>query len=309
MGEAKAVRMDLSEPVYVVITPVRDEERFIRDTLDSMIRQCHRPALWIIVDDGSLDQTPAIVKDYASRHAWISLKTTQRDAPRRTGSAEIIAFNYGLTFLKEVAFDYLVKLDADLRFGKDYFHHLLSKFTVNPRLGIASGVYAEQGGKGWVPVSMPDYHAAGACKVLRAACFREIGGFTPDRGWDTVDEIKAMNLGWQTAHFPDLVFYHLKPEGVGMGWLHTTVMHGEIYYRTTGGGFAFFTLKFLRRLLTGKPPLLNGIALLYGYLKTLVARKPLLVTRTEATHYRRLLNSRLWPGRSHPLTLNPVKIR
>ncbi|HRG52810.1 MAG TPA: glycosyltransferase family A protein, partial [Bacteroidia bacterium] len=42
---------------YYVITPAKDEEKFIKFTLDSMVNQLLKPAKWIIVDDGSTDNT------------------------------------------------------------------------------------------------------------------------------------------------------------------------------------------------------------------------------------------------------------
>ena len=307
MDQAEAFLMSMNHPAYAVITPVRDEGRYLKSTIDSMVEQQLTPVVWIIVDDGSTDNSAAIIREYAAFHPWIILKQTERNSPRLTGSAEIQAFNFGLTFLQEVDFDFIVKLDADLSFDSGYFADLISRFATNPKLGIASGVYAEKTGEEWLPVRMPDYHAAGASKVIRASCFRQMGGFIPFRGWDTVDEIKAMYLGWETTHFPDLIFRHLKNEGTGMGWLGTTIMHGEIYYRTTGGGYVFFALKVASRMVSGNPILLNGIALLYGYIKTWVTRKPLLVSRAEANHYRKLLNRRLRPAWLSGNTLTPVK--
>jgi len=51
---------------YTIITPVRDEEKFIEFTLESVINQSLMPAEWFIVDDGSSDQTPQIL-DTASQ--------------------------------------------------------------------------------------------------------------------------------------------------------------------------------------------------------------------------------------------------
>ena len=142
---------------------------------------------------------------------------------------------------------------------------------------------------------MPTYHAAGACKVMRLKCFDEIGGFVPERGWDTVDEIRAQTRGWDTRHFADLPFRHLKPEGSGIGTLRTSRMHGEVFY-LTGGGLFFLALKVAHRALTGRPPLIAGAALLWGYLRLRLAGRPTLLDAQQTHHYRRLLNSRLRKG-------------
>src|SRR5262245_38580271 len=58
---------------YVLISPCRDEAAYMRQTLDSVIAQSVRPARWIIVDDGSTDDTPHILAEYAQRHDWITV--------------------------------------------------------------------------------------------------------------------------------------------------------------------------------------------------------------------------------------------
>ena len=298
--------MNQNKPAYACITPVKDEALYIRHTLESMTKQRLLPMAWIIVDDGSSDDSAEIISEYASAHPWIRLVTIEKGSPRQTGSAEIYAFNYGLTFLKNIRYDFIVKLDADVSFEEDYFSRLISKFISNPRMGIASGIYLERHQGRWQPIRMPGYHAAGASKVIRSECFRDIGGFMPTRGWDTVDEIKALYQEWETGHFIDLPFYHLKAEGSGMGFLHTSVMHGEIFYRTTGGFFFFFLLKVIKRLVTGKPFLIGGAAMMAGYWKARLSHMPLLVTREEAAFYRGILFKRLW-GRSARSPVNVLK--
>ena len=285
--------MKPSTPAYVVVSPVRDEEQYIETTLQSMVSQTVKPARWIVVDDGSADRTAEIVERYTREHSWISLVRLPRQARRNVGSPVVRAFNTGFEQLEQGAFDFVVKLDCDLRIPPEYFERLLQRFEKDHKLGIASGVYRELQGTAWQPVPMPDYHAAGACKVIRARCFEEIGGFVVSRGWDTVDEIRAQTLGWRTLHFPDLAFDHLKPEGSSRGSSYTSRLHGEVYY-LTGGSLSFFLLKVTHRILAGKPPLLAGLMLLAGYVKPLILGKKRLVTKAEALFYKRTLQKRVW---------------
>jgi hypothetical protein len=76
-----------------------------------------------------------------------------------------------------------------------------------------------------------------------------------------------------------------------MGLLRTSCMHGEIHYRT-GGSRPFFILKVLHRM-ARRPYVVGAIALLWGYLRAMAKRKPLLVTNEEARCYRGLLNGRM----------------
>ncbi len=280
---------------YAVISPVKNEERFIGQTIASMISQNVKPALWIVVDDASTDNTARIVRECMDSHAWVRYLFYPGEAVRKTGSAEIHAFNYGFNAISKLAFDFIVKLDGDLRFDEGYFENLFLRFAENRKLGIASGIYLEETAHSWEPVGMPGYHAAGASKVIRRACFERIGGFIAQRGWDTIDEIRAQAMGWETMHFDDIRFFHLRKEGAGMGQIHTNVMHGEIFYRT-GGSFVFFIVKSLHRMLRGKPFIIAGAAMVYGYSAAFLRRKKLLVNPAEARTYRHLLHHRMRSG-------------
>jgi poly-beta-1,6-N-acetyl-D-glucosamine synthase len=278
-------------PKYVVISPVKDEELYIGRTLQAMVNQTLKPVRWIIVDDGSADRTREIVETVTRAHPFIHLSRNPGAGSRQTGVAEVRAFNFGMHQANGLEYDYIAKLDGDLSFEPDYFERLLSNFTRNPRLGIASGVYLEKTDTRWREVRMPEYHAAGASKVVRRECFKAIGGFIAERGWDTVDEIRAMTKGWETRHFPELKMKHWKPEGAGMGLIHTSIMYGEIYYRT-GGGALFFVLKVLARL--WHPPVIIGVvAMLWGYIRASLCHRKRLVTQEEARCYQSLLNARL----------------
>ena len=277
---------------YVIVSPVKDEERYVEFTLRSVTSQTLKPVLWVIVDDGSKDNTPEIIRRYGDSNPFIRLVCNPHAGERKLAFAEIRAFNWGCELIASADYDFIVKLDCDLGFGADYFEQLLERFRSDERLGIASGVYLEQNKLGlWNEVVMPTYHAAGASKVIRRACFEDIGGFIPAPGWDTVDEIRAMNLGWETIHFKDLRMKHYKREGSSIGAVNTSVMQGEAYYRV-GGSRLFFLLKVFDRV-TSKPYLVSALGLIWGYLKAMIGRKKLLVTQAEAHYYKSLLRDRL----------------
>jgi poly-beta-1,6-N-acetyl-D-glucosamine synthase len=277
---------------YILVSAVKDEEQYVETTLRAVVKQTVRPGRWMIVDDGSTDRTTEIIRSYERQFPWITVLRLNHQGARQPGSPVINAFNAGYELIRNSSFDFIVKFDCDLDLPADYFEKLIDRFQSDERLGIASGVYLEHGSKNWQPIPMPDYHAAGAAKMIRARCFNEIGGFVASRGWDTVDEIKAQAMGWRTGHFEDLEFHHLKNEGSGIGSIRTNRMHGEVYY-LTGGSKLFFLFKIVHRCAVGKPPLLGGLAMLGGYLKTWAKREPRLVTEEEARAYQRLLDHRM----------------
>ncbi len=62
-------------PLVTVIVPSFNQGPFIRDTLDSILSQSHRPLEVIVVDGASTDDTPAILAEYAALHhelRWIA---------------------------------------------------------------------------------------------------------------------------------------------------------------------------------------------------------------------------------------------
>jgi poly-beta-1,6-N-acetyl-D-glucosamine synthase len=282
-------------PRYVIVSPVKDEERYVEFTLQSVTSQTLKPVLWVIVDDGSKDRTPAIVRRYLPGNSFIRHECNPLAGVRKLAFAEVRAFNWGFGLIGPIDYDFIVKLDCDLSFGANYFEQLLARFKHDETLGIASGIYLERKKSGaWKEVVMPSYHAAGASKVMRKACFEQIGGFIPAPGWDTVDEIRAMSRGWNTTHFRDLKMKHHKPEGSSIGTINNSAMQGEAYYRS-GGSKLFFILKVAHRAVS-MPYLVSGLGLVWGYLKALLERKPLLVTEAEACHYKALLLRRLKAG-------------
>jgi biofilm PGA synthesis N-glycosyltransferase PgaC len=80
---------------YVVISPVRDEAKHLSGVIQSMLEQTVRPVQWILVNDGSVDQTPDIVNQVAARESWITAVHLPQRQTREPGTAVIKAFYEG----------------------------------------------------------------------------------------------------------------------------------------------------------------------------------------------------------------------
>lgn len=186
---------------YVIISPVRDEEKYIERTIQSVMRQTIRPVEWVIVDDGSCDRTAAILDDYASREPWIRPVHRKNRGHRKSGTGVMEAFYDGYPTLQTRDWDFLVKLDGDLSFDENYFASCLERFQNNPKLGVAGGTILNEGANGLEPERSHDFHVRGATKIYRRQCWEAIGGLLRQTGWDTLDEVKANMLGWQSKSF------------------------------------------------------------------------------------------------------------
>src|SRR6516162_10810478 len=124
---------------YLLISPCRDEARHLRRTLDSVSAQSVSPALWVVVDDGSTDETPAILADYARRLPYLRVVRRKDRGGRQVGPGVIEAFYAGLETVRLEDFDYVCKLDMDLDLPVQYFELLMQRMESDPRVGTTSG--------------------------------------------------------------------------------------------------------------------------------------------------------------------------
>ena len=249
---------------YVIVSPVRDEEANLGRTIDSVIDQSVRPCEWIIVDDGSSDNTSAIVDGYGRQYDWIRLCRRDNRGFRKTGGGVVDAFNDGYQFLSSNDWDYIVKLDGDLSFSPEYFRSCFAAFESDKRLGIAGGtIYNVIAGQAYRE-GCPAFHVRGATKVYRRACWDAIGGFWPAPGWDTMDEVKAQMLGWTTHTIPDLEVLHHRPTGTNDGIWGAGFKNGRANY-ICGYHPLFMFLKCVRRI-AAKPYLVQSVSLFCGFI-------------------------------------------
>lgn len=257
---------------YVVITPMRDEERHVDDLCTSVLAQTIRPAEWIIVDDGSTDRTGAMIDGYAGKYPWIRVVHKKNRGARLNGSGVMEAFYAGYEIVQLRDWDYIVKLDGDLSFHPAYFEQCFAEFGKDPKLGIGGGVIChEQDGKPEVE-KQPAFHVRGATKIYRAQCWHDIGGLSRLTGWDTLDELKANMLGWQTRSFPHLQLLHKRHTGAADGALRNAFKDGRADYVSTYHPL-FFAAKFVKRLFRW-PYFVTAAALAWGFLSGYLYRMP-----------------------------------
>lgn len=261
---------------YCIVTAVRDEERFIAGTIDSVVGQALQPTEWIIVDDGSRDSTAEIVAERIRGHSWIQFMQRE-DRGYRSPGGGIEAFLDAYPLLSTKDWQYLVNLDGDLTFAPDYFARCFEHFQEMPRLGIGGGrIYSRIDGRLQIERA-PSFHVRGATKIYRRQCWLELGGLSRSLGWDTIDEIKANQLGWNTQSFEDLQLVHHRASGAAWGAWKFAVLDGEADY-LVGYHPAFFFLKCVRHLFH-PPYLLRGLVVAYGYLRCFVKRAPRIADR------------------------------
>lgn len=258
---------------YVVISPVRDEERHIEKTIGSMISQTVQPLEWVVVNDGSTDETAEIIGKYLPAHHWIKLVNRQDRGFRKNGGGVIDAFKEGYDSVNTNAWDFIVKLDGDLSFDANYFAKCFIHFHDEPTLGMGGGVIANLvDGYFLVDEKNPTFHVRGATKIYRRECWEDIGGLLAVSGWDTLDEVKANMLGWTTRTFQELTLMHYRPTGSADGTWANSVKNGRSDY-ICGYHPLFMMLKCAKRLFE-RPYLIVGGGHLYGFFSSYLKNVP-----------------------------------
>ena len=267
---------------YALITPAKNEEGYIERTIQSVVSQSVRPQKWVIVDDGSSDNTAAIADAYACRYPWI---TVARRSPRlsRDFASKARSFALGYEQLKDVAFDYLGNLDAEISFAPNYYERLFDFFRDYSRLGVAGGKFYDiaENGRRYPVRNSPD-SVRGAVQMFRRKCYEDVGGYLPmpTGGIDSAAEITARMKGWKVRTFPNLTVLHHRLTGTGGGAPLFALVRSGFKDRSLGYYGLFEVLRCAIRL--AEPPyVIGGLSRLVGYCWSWMKRdQPLLPSDT-----------------------------
>jgi glycosyltransferase involved in cell wall biosynthesis len=276
----------------LLITPARNEAAHLERTVRAVAAQTRKPDLWLIVDDGSDDETPQLLARLANEIPFLEV----RRAPSRGAgaeedglalAAEAIAFNAALASVDLAGFSHIGKLDADVELSPEYFERLLSRFNTEPQLGVAGGVLLERSGRDWEPTKIPAHHVRGALKLYSRECFEAIGGIEERLGWDTIDETYARMRGFATRSLSGVTARHYRPVATRGGTLRGRARHGQCAYILRYDAWWVVLRSF--KVALQRPYGLSGIAFLYGYFRALLESQP----KVEDDSYRQFVRGEL----------------
>lgn len=265
---------------YALIAPGRNEAKYIRRTLDSILAQSIPPAALVVVDDGSTDDTPRILDEYRAKMPYLTVVTRKDRGVRSVGPGVIEAFYAGYETLSPRDFDYVCKLDLDLVLPPEYFQTLMELMEADPRLGSCSGkpfFYENDDPTGpLIPETVGDENSVGMSKFYRVSCFEQIGGFVRQVMWDGIDCHTARMLGWKTlstAKNESLRVIHLRPMGSSHKGLWTgRKRHGAgQYFMGTSPVYMAASCVFRLR---DRPVIIGSIGMMWGYLGAMFRRAP-----------------------------------
>lgn len=271
---------------YYVIIPAHNEAEFIRRTLDSLLDQNLQPKKVIVVNDNSNDTTSNIIEEYVLKDTLFKKVDLNSSTEHLPGSKVINAFNHGLALLDD-AYDFIVKLDADLILPKNYFEQIALSLGSDSEIGIAGGYIYELNETGLWLLNHPmdKNHVRGAFKAYSKACFKAIGGLKCAMGWDTVDELLAHYNGFRTHTDDTLKVKHLRPTRTGYN-SKAKLLQGKAMYRMRYG-VSITLIASLKMALKHKNwrYFLNNME---GYFEAKKHNAEFLVSETEGSYIRKL---------------------
>ena len=177
----------------VAVTIARNEEALIETTILSVLNQTVKPDMYVIVDDGSTDRTPEIIKKYYDQGVFYVKVKDARYEVRSYNLCRAVNLGFKVSTFICPAWEFALKIDSDSSIPENYLEEMLS-FMKHPRLGIVSGCMAHR--KLW------KNRPSDGAKVYRRECWDEIGGMDYVTGWDTHGIIKANQMNWTTLNVP-----------------------------------------------------------------------------------------------------------
>ncbi|MGB9927830.1 MAG: glycosyltransferase [Methanosarcina sp.] len=257
---------------YLLITPAKNEEQNLPEVSKAIIAQNVKPALWVIVDDGSTDKTSSIIESLKSSYPWIQstkLPPRPRDITFHYSYVCKQGFDYALEYCNQnkLEFGCIGLLDADTIIEENYFGKLLIEFEKDSTLGIASGgVYYNIEGK--LSREMTDKNLPrGTGRLWKKDCFIETGGYLVEPSPDSISNIKAFLRGWKIAQYPDIVQIQTRQTSAASGLWHGYMKNGWMAYYL-GKNFLAAMLNVFYR--SAKYPYYPGIAYFWGYVTSAI---------------------------------------
>ncbi len=257
---------------YCIVTPAKNEEDMLPKTIESVVNQTLKPSLWVIVDDGSTDSTPEIIKSACDRHSYIkSLRLTEGKREPGIHIAEVCRSGFQYINTLTGNYSFIGVLDADVILEGNYFEILIGKFTENNKLGIASGGLYTLDRHGTPKTqALSIHHPINSARLFRKECFDEVGGFLPVNAFDTVEIIKAELRGWETRQYPGMKAIQLRaPASYGGIWRGHKRLGYQAYYLNQHP----FSLsaRIVKKAFVDKQPI-GALAITYGYAKSWIRK-------------------------------------
>ena len=200
--------------MFILITPIHNELSEIDSLATTVLSSSFLPDQWIILDDCSDDGSSEKLQTWAKLNDIIKIVYLDK-------KSEYMEFHISEVFqagvkviqdkLKEIK--YIGFLDADIRFSVDYWSRCRDYLDQNPNIGIVSGLLCSKGKHSvWKiePFQRID-NPRGGLRLVKGACFNDIGGVQRSRTWDAIMNVQARLKNWDLRVLEGLIVLSTRP--------------------------------------------------------------------------------------------------
>ncbi len=260
---------------YLLVTACKNEADNLPNLIKSVVAQTIRPVVWFIVDDGSTDDTPKIIRDAINKHDWIKvmeLDKGKRDLGLHYAYVVTTGFSHAIKHCNEVGirYEYLGNLDADLILCDSFYENLIKEFEKDPKLGVTSGETRHLIGNRIKYAKLSENEPSGGHMLIRRECFEECGGFQITHSIDSVIKAKANIRGWKTKRFIDNIATEIRDVSAAEGYWKGFMKVGESSYYLNLNPI-HIAIRIFRYSL--KKPFYGGLAFFIGYFSCIIDNK------------------------------------
>jgi biofilm PGA synthesis N-glycosyltransferase PgaC len=220
----------MTEP-FLLLTPAHNEADQAEGLVAAVRASTRQPSRWLVVDDNSTDGTGEAFLRAGKDLPFLEVH-------RIDSRGEYMAYRYsevlraGLARRTPASDGYFGILDADIRFGRDYWQGLWQHMQDDPRLGVASGALcAEDTSGAWrLEAGQHSDLPRGGLRLVRGACLEAVGGVQRSRACDTVMNTRARLLGWNTALFDRILALSTRPTASRAEYENVARSFGQRYW-------------------------------------------------------------------------------
>lgn len=270
-----------TENYFVIVTPIKNEAPYIKDNIISVVNQTIKPKEWVIIDDGSDDDSVEVIMNVIKPYPWIRLVKNNTLGERREGGAKVVnAFYVGYDSIINKNYEYIVKLDGDIVLPPDYFERMLFEFKNEETLGICGGVIVNKfSDNKLIRERSSHFHVRGALKMIKRKCWNDIGGFKRVWFWDSLDIMEARFKGWNTRSI-EIDVIHNRPTTSAYDPIKHAYKSGYETYKM-GADFKLTLLRVFVRLFR-RPFITVGLSFLRGYREAIANKEEKIVSDSLA---------------------------
>lgn len=274
--------------LYILITPCKNEGNNLPYLIESVLGQTVRPQMWVIVDDGSVDDTQYIIEKAVKAHEWIRnirLNGTVRDIGPHLAAIMKKGFDFAVSYCTEnrIEYTYLGNLDGDLRLPPSFYENLIKEFEADPRLGVASGGTDNIIDSMLVHAKVAEDEPSGGHMLIQKRCFEECGGIPITYAVDSVIKVKARLKGWKTRRFEENIATEIRDANAAEGYWKGFEHHGNRSYYLGHNPMHVLVRSIIYSF---KKPYYIGIAYLAGYFGSLIRKKECISDPEIKRYYR-----------------------